>query len=43
MFSDKKTNLTLKKDLEAKNHKKYINIIYYHIYRLIEDGKLKIK
>lgn len=43
MLANNKTNLILTKNLEDQNQIKNINIIYYHIYELIEYEKLEIK
>lgn len=43
IFDDNKNSLILTKKLGSQNHKKYINTIYYYIYRLVEYEKLLIK
>lgn len=43
MFEDNKTSLTLIKDLGSQNHTKYINLIYYHIQKLVENIDLEIE
>lgn len=43
MLRDNEMNFTLIKDFESQNRIKYIDIIYYHIQGLIENGELGIK
>lgn len=42
-MEDNKTNLTLTKDLESWNCTKHIDVMYYHIQGLVEDGELGIE
>ena len=43
MLGNNETSLTLIKDPESQNQMKYINVMYYHIHGLVEDGELAIK
>lgn len=43
IFSNNKINLILIKDLEIQNYIKYIDVIYYHICKLIKNRKPVIK
>lgn len=43
MLRDIEISFTLIKDPESQNCTKYIDVIYYHIWKLVDDGKLKIK
>lgn len=42
MLDDNKIKLTLTRDSMSHNQTNYIDIIYHHIYGLIEDGALTI-
>lgn len=43
MLSNNKMSYTLTKNPESQNQTKHINMICHHIYRLVEDRKIKIK
>lgn len=43
MLGDNKTSPNLKKDSESQNYTKHINIIHYHIQKLVEDRELGIE
>lgn len=43
MLRDNKTSLTLTKNPESQNWTKYINIMHYHIQKLVKDKEPKIK
>ena len=42
MLDDNETSLTLMKDSKSQNHIKHINIMYHHVYRLVENGEILI-
>lgn len=42
MLGDNKISFILIKNLESQNRTKYINVIHYHIQKLVEDEKLKL-
>lgn len=42
MLRDNEISLTLTKDPKSQNQIKHINIIYYYIQRLVDDGELAI-
>lgn len=42
ILEDNKTNFTLTKNSESQNRTRHINIIFYQVYRLIENKKLII-
>lgn len=42
IFRDNDTNLVLTRILESQNPIKHIDVMYYYIQGLIEDGKLEI-
>ena len=43
MLGDNETSFTLAKNPESQNCTKYINVMHYHICRLVEDGEILIK
>lgn len=43
IFNNKKTSISLKKDLESHNCIEYIDFMSYYTCRLIKDRKLAIK
>lgn len=43
MLGDNKTSFTLTKDPESQNYKKYIDVMYHYVRRLVEDRELGIK
>lgn len=43
IFANNKMSLTLIRDLKSQNYIKYIDVIYYHIRTLVEDGEILIK
>lgn len=43
MFGDIETSLTLMTDLESQNLIKHINVIYNHIWGLVDNGELVIE
>lgn len=42
MLENNKTSLTLMKDPENQKYIKYINVMYYYIWKLAKDKELKI-
>lgn len=43
MLRNNKTSLTLTKNPKSRNCIKHIDMIYYHIQKLVDDGELEIK
>lgn len=43
MLDDNEMSLTLTKDPKSQNLKKHIDVMYYHIRRLIENEEISIK
>lgn len=43
MLGDNKISFTLTRDPESQNCTKYIDVIHYHVRKLIKDGELVIK
>ena len=43
IFGNNKISLTLIKNLKSQNQTKYINVMYFHICRLVKDRKLAIE
>lgn len=43
ILKDNETSFTLTKDPESQNRTKCIDVIYYHIWELVDDGKLRIE
>ena len=43
ILSDNKISFTLIKDLESQNCTKHIDVMYYHVRGLVQDGELGIK
>ena len=43
MLGDNETSLTLTRDPESQNCTKHIDVIYYHVHGLVEDGEISIK
>lgn len=43
MLGDNKMSFTLTKDLESQNCIKHINVMYYYMQKLIEEGELGIE
>lgn len=43
MLNDNKIGLTLTRNLESQNYIKYIDVIYYYIWGLVENRKLEIE
>lgn len=42
ILGDNKINSILMGDLESQNQTKHIDVMYHHIHRLVEEGKLTI-
>lgn len=43
MLKNNKINFILTKNLKSQNCRNYINVMYYHIGKLIDNGELEIK
>ena len=43
MLGDNETSLTLTRDLESQNRTKHIDVMHYHVYRLVEDGEILVE
>lgn len=43
MLGDNETSLILTRDLESQNYTKYIDVMYYYVQKLIENGELGIE
>ena len=43
MLGDNEMNSILTRDPESQNCIKHINVIYHHVYGLVEDGEISIK
>lgn len=43
MLGDNETSFMLTKDLKIQNCTKYIDVIYHHILKLMDDGELEIE
>ena len=43
MLGDNEISLTLTKDPKTQNCTKQIDVMYHHVYELVEDGEILIK
>ena len=43
ILGDNETSPILSKNLESQNHTKHIDVMYHHIWELVDDRKLEIE